>query len=51
MGTFKAKIDAGVPDFGVPAARPSGPVSLRPMPASDHHSGLPHAYTAVTADP
>jgi hypothetical protein len=48
---FKAKIGAGMPDTGLPAALPSGLVILRPRARPDHHAGLPHACTAVTADP
>jgi hypothetical protein len=46
-----AKNGAGIPDPGLLAALPSGPVILRFVPAPDDDSGLPNTCTPVTADP
>src|SRR4051794_20635534 len=48
MAAFRARIGAGV--TGLPAVLPPGLAILRPVPAPDHHSGLPHACTPVTPD-
>jgi hypothetical protein len=48
---FKPIIGAGIPGSALPAALPSVLVILQPVPAPDHHPGLPHACTPLTADP